>query len=72
MQELLFLRFARRLMLIDIRIMIREDILNGFQAIEWTRFFMTDKVPREIIKNLYMQELWILRSACRLMLIMFT
>ena len=38
MQELRFLRFARRLMLIDIRITFREDILNGLQVIELTRF----------------------------------
>ena len=30
MQELTFLHFARRLMLIDIHIKFREDILNGF------------------------------------------
>ena len=38
MQELWFLRSARRLMLIDIHIKFREDILSGFQVIEWTRF----------------------------------
>ena len=37
----MFLRFARRLILIDIHLKFREDILNGFQVIEWTRFFMT-------------------------------
>ena len=30
---------------------------------------MTDKVPREIIQNVKLQELWFLRSARRLMLI---
>ena len=30
---------------------------------------MMDKVPREIIQKVYMQELWFLRSARRLMLI---
>ena len=30
--------------------------------------FMTDKVPREITKKGYMQELWFLHSACCLML----
>ena len=39
MQEIWFLRFARRLMLIDIRVKFSEDILNGFQVIERTRFF---------------------------------
>ena len=39
MQELWFLRFARHLMLIDIHIKFREDILNDFQVIEQTLFF---------------------------------
>ena len=39
MQELWFLRFACRLMLIDIYIKFREDILNGFQVIEWTLLY---------------------------------
>ena len=30
---------------------------------------MTDKVPREIIQKVKMQELWFLCSACHLMLI---
>ena len=51
MQELWFLRFAHCLMLIDIHIKFLKDILNGFQVIEWTRFFMTDKVSREIIQK---------------------
>ena len=38
MQELWFLRIARRLMLINIHIKFHEDILNGFQVLEWTRF----------------------------------
>ena len=38
MQELWFLRFARRLMLNDIHIKFQEDILNSFQVIERTRF----------------------------------
>ena len=38
MQKLWFLRSARRLMLIDIYMKFREDILNGFQVIERTRF----------------------------------
>ena len=42
MQELWFLRFSRRLMLIDIELIdidmkFREDSLNGFQVIERTR-----------------------------------
>ena len=49
MQELWFLHSAR-LILIDIHIKFREDILNDFQVKEWTRFFY-DKVPREIIQN---------------------
>ena len=46
MQELWFLRFARRLMLVDIHI-----VSCSFQVIEWARFFMTDKVPRKIIQK---------------------
>ena len=38
MQELWFLRSARRLMLIDIYMKFREDSLNGFQVIERTQF----------------------------------
>ena len=38
MQELWFLCSARRLMLIDIYMKFREDSLNDFQVIEWTRF----------------------------------
>ena len=34
MQELWFLRFASRLILIDSHIKFHEDILNGFQVIE--------------------------------------
>ena len=37
MQELWFLRFACRRMLIDIYMKFREDSLNGFQIIERTR-----------------------------------
>ena len=68
MQELWFLRFAFRLMLTDNHIKFREDILNGFQVIERTHFFMMDKVPREIIQKVWTQELWFLCSACHLML----
>ena len=38
MQELWFLRSARRLMLIDIDMKIREDILNRLRVTERTRF----------------------------------
>ena len=38
MQELWFLRSARRRMLIDIYMKILEDILNRFQVTERTRF----------------------------------
>ena len=42
MQELWFLHFAGRLMLIDIHIKFLEDILNSFQVKERTRFFVTN------------------------------
>ena len=51
MQQLWFLHSARPLMLIDIHGKFYEDILNAFQVIEWTRFFVMDKVPTEIIKK---------------------
>ena len=51
MQELWFLRFARHQILIDIHIKFPLDILNGIQVIERTRFFVMDKVPREIIQK---------------------
>ena len=57
---------ARRLMLINIYMKFREDSLNGFQVIEQTRFCDT---PREITPKVEMQELWLLRSTRRLMLI---
>ena len=38
MQELWFLRSARRLMLININMKFHEDSLNGFQVIEQTQF----------------------------------
>ena len=38
MQELWFLRSARRLILIDIYVKFREDSLNGFQVTERKRF----------------------------------
>ena len=44
------MQFARRLMLIDNHIKFHENILNDFQVIEWTSFFMTDLVSREIIQ----------------------
>ena len=53
-------------MLIDIYMKFREDSLNGFRVIEWMQFCDS---PREITQKVYMQELWFLRSACRLMLI---
>ena len=50
MQELRFLRFARRLLLIDIYMKFREDSLNGFSSyIERERFCdkQTDRHPGE-------------------------
>ena len=38
MHELWLLRSACHIMLIDIYVKFREDSLNGFQVIEWTRF----------------------------------
>ena len=38
MQEVWFLRSARRLILINIYMKVREYSLNGFQVVERTRF----------------------------------
>ena len=43
MKGLLFLRSARRLLLIDIYMKFREDSLNGFQVIVRTRVWQTDR-----------------------------
>ena len=47
MQELWFLRSARRLLLIDIYMKFREYSLNVFQIIERTRVWQTDRRPEE-------------------------
>ena len=51
-----------------------EHILNGFKVIELTIFdFVTEtatyKVQRDVTQKVFIQELWFLHSACRLMLI---
>ena len=43
MKKLYFLHSARRLMLTDIYMKFREGSLNGFQVIEWTRVWQTDR-----------------------------
>ena len=47
MQELPFLRSARRLMLIDICMKFHEDSFRGFQVIEWTRFVTDRQTDRQ-------------------------
>ena len=47
MQELPFLRSARRLMLIDICMKFREDSLRGFQVTEGTPFVTDRRTPGE-------------------------
>ena len=51
MQELPFLRSARRLMLIDICMKFREDSLRGFQVTERTRFVTDRQTDRRPGKN---------------------
>ena len=51
MQELPFLHSARRLMLIDICMKIREDSLRGFQVTELTRFMTDRRTDRRPGKN---------------------
>ena len=48
MQELWFLRSARRLMLIDIYMQFREGTLNGFLSYRaYTILWQTDRCPVE-------------------------
>ena len=51
MQELPFLRSARRLMLIDICMKFREDSFRGFQVTERTRFVTDRRTDRRQGKN---------------------
>ena len=55
MQELPFLHFAHRLMLVDICMKFHEDSVYGLKVIERTRWkqdFVRDKVQREITQNI--------------------
>ena len=66
------LRSAHLLMLVNISMTFHEDILNGFQVTERTALYSVlgiTKVQRGIAKNMYIQELWLSRSAHRLMLV---
>ena len=51
MQELPFLRSARRLMLINICMKFREDSFRGFQVTERTRFVTDRRTDRRPGKN---------------------
>ena len=51
MQELPFLRSARRLMLIDICMKFREDSFRGFQVTERTQFVTDRRTDRRPGKN---------------------
>ena len=55
MQELLFLRSARRLMLVDICMKFHDASLYGLKVIErtgWRHDFVRDKVQREITQKI--------------------
>ena len=59
-------------MLVNISVKFHEDILNGLKVIELTQLVTetaTYKVKRDITLNIYIQELWFLPSAGRLMLV---
>ena len=59
-------------MLANISMTFHEDIMNGFQAAEQTALYSVlgiAKLQRGITKEIYIQELWFLRSAHRLMLV---
>ena len=63
-QELWFLRSARRRMLVDISVKFREYILNGFHVTERTRFCLWNcYLPSSKGRNskIYIHELWFLR-----------
>ena len=63
---------AHYIMMVNISMKFHEDILNGFQVRERKRFVtetVTYKVQRGITKKIYIQELWFLRHAHRLMLV---
>ena len=59
--------------MVNISMQFHEDILNGFQATERTRLFLLKllltKFKGASLKNIYIQELWFLRSAHCLTLI---
>ena len=72
-QELRFLQSAHRLMLVNISMTFHEDILNGFQVTERVDgiifCFRHSQSLRGIIQKIYIQQLWFLRSAHRIMLV---
>ena len=71
-QELWFLRSVYRLMLVNISLTFHDDILDEFQVTELTALYSVHgiaKIQRGITQNNYIQELWFLRSAHRLMLV---
>ena len=70
--ELWVVRSAHCLMLVIISMTFDEDILNGFQVTERTALFSVlglGKVQRGKTQKIYIQELWFLRCAHRLMLV---
>ena len=59
-------------MLVNISMTFHEVILNGLQVTEQTALYTVigiAKVQRGITQTIYIQELWFLRYAHRLMLI---
>ena len=59
-------------MLVNISMTFHEDILKGLQVTEQTALYTVlgiAKVQRGITQTIYIQELWFLRYAHRLMLV---
>ena len=46
-----------------------EYIFNNFKVIEQTRLLRSWYLKRDVTKKVSIQELWVLRSACHLMLV---
>ena len=71
-QELWFLHSACHPMLVNISMKFHEDILNGLKVIERAQFCHRNcylQSSKGHNSKIYIQELWVLRSARRLMLV---
>ena len=67
-QELWFLSFACRLMVFYISMKFHENTQTGFRFKEWICNYYC-QISKGNHSKIYKQELWFLRSACRLMML---